>query len=89
MFALFLNHDGNVSANLAGDGFRRKVEIRGRRNAELHGSRHRFQLPVAIGAGIPLDGNTSGCRMRLYIARRAFNFDFATGSIRLNSTTGP
>jgi len=55
----------------------------------LHGSRHRFQLPVAIGAGISLDGNTSGCRMRLYITRRAFNFDFATGGIRLNSTAGP
>ena len=59
MFALFLDDNGNVGANLTGDGFRREVKIRGRWHAELHGAGHGFQFPVAVSARITLNGNAA------------------------------
>src|SRR3989442_3260937 len=88
MLALFLDDDRNVGANLAGDRFRREMEIRRSRDAELNGTGYRSKFPVAVGTGISLDGNTSRGRMRLHVACRALNLDFPTGCIRFDSPSG-
>jgi len=53
MLALFLDDDRNVGANLAGNRFRREMEIRRSRDAELYGAGCRFQFPVAVRARFP------------------------------------
>ena len=58
MFALLLDDDRNVGANLAGDRFRREMKIRGSRHAELYGTGYRFQFPIAVGAWNSFHGNT-------------------------------
>src|SRR6266850_692794 len=88
MPALFLDDDRNVGANLAGDRFRREMEIGRSRDAELNGTGHRPKLPVAVGTWISLDGNTSRGRIRFHVACRALNLDFATGCIRFDSPPG-
>src|SRR2546429_223446 len=88
MLALFLDDDGNVGANLAGDRFRRKMEIRRSRDAELNGTGYRSKFPVAVGTWISLYGNTSRGRTRLHVTCRALNLDFATGCIRFDSPPG-
>ena len=59
MFALFFDDDGNVCADFAGNCFRREAEIRGGRNAQLHGSRNGFEIPVTVRAGISLNGDAA------------------------------
>src|SRR5882762_9315471 len=88
MFALFLDDDRDVGANLAGDRFRREMEIRRSWDAELNGTGHRSKFPIAVDTWISLDGNTSRGRMRLHVACRALNLDFATGCIRFDSPSG-
>src|SRR5882762_2921290 len=52
MLALFLDDDRNVGANLARNRFRREMEIRRSRDAELYGAGCRFQFPVAVRARV-------------------------------------
>src|SRR5437016_4639634 len=88
MLALFLDDDRNVGANLAGDRFCGEMEIRGSRDAELNGTGDCFQLPVAVGAWISLDGNASGGRKRLHVLCCTLNLDIATLGVCFDSSTG-
>src|SRR5258708_19404615 len=85
MLALLLDDDRNVGANLAGDRFRREMEICRSRDAELYGTGYRFQFPVAVGARISLHGKAPRDRMRLHIICPPLNLHFAPPRISLNS----
>src|SRR6202045_2461860 len=85
MLALLLDDDRNVGANLAGDRFRREMEIGRSRNAELYGTGYRFQFPVAVRAWVSLHRNPSRGGLRLHVLCRALNLDFAAGVIRFDA----
>src|SRR5438034_10974094 len=85
MFALLLDDDGDVRANLARDGFRREVEVRRGGNAELYTARCCFQLPIVLAARMALHRDaTRGC-VRLHIVCRALNVDIAARGIRFDT----
>src|SRR5260370_36406478 len=67
MLALLLDNDGNVGANFAGGCFRRKMQIRRGGDTQLHSARNRLQIPVAVGAGIALNRDQAGDRMRFNV----------------------
>src|SRR6267378_5377740 len=87
MLALFLDDDRNVGANLARNRFRREMEIRRSRDAELYGPGCRFQFPVAVRARVSLHGNPSRGGTGFHVLCRALNLDFAAGSIRFDTAS--
>src|SRR5207245_7994587 len=87
MFALLLDDDGDVRANLARDGFRREVEVRRGGNAELYTARCCFQLPIVLAARMALHRDaTRGC-VRLHIVCRALNVDLAASGISFGTAS--
>src|SRR5258708_8144345 len=85
MFALFLDDDRNVGANLAGDRFRREMEMRRSWAAVSYGPGCRFQFPVAVRGRVSLHRNSPRGGMRFHVLCRALNLDFAAGSIRFDT----
>src|SRR5260370_11083774 len=85
MLALLLDDDRDVGANLSGDRFRRKMEIRRIRDAELYGTGYRFQFPVSVRACVSLYRIPSRGCMRLHVLCRALNLHFAAGGIRFDA----
>src|ERR1700682_6805726 len=77
MLALLLDDDRDVGANLAGDRFRREMEIRRSRDTEVNGAGCCFQFPVAVRAWVSLHGNPSRGGTRFHVLCRALNLDFA------------
>src|SRR6266481_3503564 len=88
VLALLLDDDRNIGTDFAGNGFSREMEIRRSRNAQLYGAGNCFEFPVAVRAGVSLNGDAAGGRMRLHIICRALNLDVAAGGIRFDSPTG-
>ena len=88
MLALFFNDDRNIGANLAGDRFRREMEIRRGRDAKLNCTGYCPKFPVVVRAWISLHENASRGCMCLHVFCCAMNLDFATGGIRFDPPPG-
>src|SRR5437667_6552470 len=88
MLALFFNDDRNIGANLAGDRFRREMEIRRGRYAQLNCTGYCPKFPVVVRAWISLHENASRGCMCLHVFCCPMNLDFATGGIRFDSPPG-
>src|SRR4029077_9703342 len=63
----------------------REMEICRSGNSELYRAGSGFELPVAVGARIPLHRNASRKSMRIDVTCRALNLDFAATGIRLDA----
>src|SRR2546430_12698708 len=88
MLALFFNDDRNIGANLAGDRFRREMEIRRGRYAQLNCTGYCPKFPVVVRAWISLHENASRGCMCLHVFCCPMNLDFATGGLLIVSSPG-
>src|ERR1700686_4478260 len=88
MLALLFDYHGNVSFDFAGDGVGGEMEIGVGRNAEVHGAGSGLEIPITGRAGIALDVDAAGRRLRFHIAGGAFDADRAAGSGSFDAPAG-
>src|SRR5258707_8916876 len=64
------------------------MQIRGPGDTQLHSSRNRLQVPIAVGGRIAFHGDQAGDGMCFDVIRSALDFDFATRVGGLDTCAG-
>src|SRR5580704_3116756 len=87
VLALLFNHDGNLRANLTGNGACGKMKAGAGRHGDVHGTGDGLQIPIAISTWIALDGHAACCGVGLHITIGVAYLDGSAGTVSIHAAT--
>ncbi len=88
VLVLILDDDGEVGANLSGDGFGGKMEAGVFRDGDFDAAGNGFQMPVAVADGIAGDFDSAGSAAGFYVVVGTSDGDGSARGVGFNAAAG-